>query len=368
MDKKTLLFICTASNTVINFRKELILFLIKLGYKIHLICGDNEREEEIRSLGISTLHILNFSNRSINPFQFLKTKKEIRKISNEINPYCILTFQAKPNIATAFALKNIHFPIISFVEGLGIIANKTSIRNRFFGFVTSRMYKKAFKRINKVFVLNEDDKNYLLNNKFLSESKLYLINGIGIDCDKYQKIERFTNEKNVIMLSRLALDKGVLNYCEIAKLVRQSRKDINFFLYGEQGNLRLKKIQPYIDSGDLIYKGFTKDVKSLFKNFRILALPSNIREGLPRTLMEASASGLPCIIYDIVGSKEVVMHNKTGLVIENNNTKQYADSIIKLIDNTELLNTFGTNASLLCKEKFDSNVINAIIAKQINFN
>ena len=360
MDNKKLLFVCSTSNTVINFRKELILFLMKRGYEIHLICGDNERKEEIKELGISSLHILKFSNRSKSLIEFVRTKKQIKAIIGQIRPACVLTFQAKPNIVTAYALKDSDTPLLSFVEGLGILTKKSSIAR-----VTSRMYHKAFKRINKAFVLNHDDREYLLNNNYLTENKIVLINGIGINYRDYDVIERFTNKKNVLMLSRLALDKGILNYCEIAKLVRKTRKDINFYLYGWEENLSIKKLQPYIYAGDVIYNGFSKDVKTLFKDFRVFALPSNIREGVPRTLMEASSSGLPCIAYDIVGSKEVVIDNETGHIVENNNIQAFANKLIQLIDDENKLKAFGMKARKYCEERFDSEIINSKILEVI---
>ena len=70
MSKKRILLICNDSDTVINFRKELILFLQKNDYDVSVIVSDDRRNEDILKLNV-LLKVVPFNNRSKNPFSYL---------------------------------------------------------------------------------------------------------------------------------------------------------------------------------------------------------------------------------------------------------------------------------------------------------
>ena len=74
MSKKILL-ICNESMNVVNFRSELIKFLIAHNYSIDVLCADNERIEEIKQTGVNDVHVVHFAHRDINPFSLIKLKK-----------------------------------------------------------------------------------------------------------------------------------------------------------------------------------------------------------------------------------------------------------------------------------------------------
>ena len=359
MDKNKILFICGESDNVVNFRKELILFLLKRGYLIDLVCADNIREKEILSWGVNSVNVFNFRNRSKNPFQLMGLTKFVKRVIKNSKPDYILSFQAKPNVATSRAIKIKDNPnFYCFLEGIGSVFDTNNIKQRLLSILVSNMYKKCFKKAKKVFVLNNDDKLFLSNRKLVDLEKLVVINGIGIDCGSYKPSDSLPKEKNVVMLSRLVKEKGVIEFAEIARLVRKTRKDISFYLYGQESDLKVGDIQKYIDSGDILFGNYCRNVRTVISNCRILALPSYYREGLPRSILESMALKRAAIAYDNVGSRDVVFDGETGYLIEPHNRELFANKIVEIIDNDDLLIKLGNNARLKCETIFSSEKIN----------
>lgn len=356
-----ILLVCGESDNVINFRKELILFLLNKHCLVDVICSDDIRKQEILDLGVSSVNVTSYRNRSKNPFQFIKLTRFIKRVIKINKPNLVISFQAKPNLATSRALNGnrcINFYCI--LEGIGTVFNTKTLKQRLLSKLVSKMYKRCFKKSKIAFVLNNDDKKFLIDKKLISSDKVAVINGIGIDCAQFKPVD-LPKEKNVIMLSRLIKEKGIFEYIEIAKLVKKNRKDINFYLYGQESELKVKDIQPYIDEGIIIFGGYCRDAKKVISNSRVLVLPSYYGEGLPRSILEAMALERMVIAYDNVGSRDVVFNGETGYLVDKFNRELFAKKIIESIDNNELLEQFGRNGRLKCENVFSSNAINESI-------
>lgn len=358
---KSVVFVCNESNSVINFRKELIEFLKTKNIEISIITGDNIREKEIKSLGVN-FACVPFSNRSKNPIEIIKTKKAFKKVIRGIDPDVVMTFQIKPNTvgvkaAHSAGIKNIY----SMVEGLGDPFQPANLKGKLIRWIVCKLYKSSFKHVRKVFFLNNDDKEEFLNRKLIAEDKVIVIPGIGINTNNYKPDYNLPKEKKVLKLARLIKNKGIFDYCEIARLVHKTRPDIIFELYGGESQLTKKDIQQYIDDRSIIYGGFSKDTASLIKNTRLVSSSSSYREGFPRVILEGMALGRTVIATNIVGNKDAVVDGKTGYLVNVHDLQSFANKIIEIIDDDKKLVELGKNARKICEEKYDSSIINQII-------
>ena len=88
-----------------------------------------------------------------------------------------------------------------------------------------------------------------------------------------------------------------------------------------------------------IFLGFRHDIDELDAACDIFVLPS-LREGLNVSLMEAMASGKPCIANKIRGNIDLIDIGKGGFLL-NNQVEEYTESIKELIDNRSLLEEYG---------------------------
>ena len=362
---KRILFVCNDSNTVINFRKELILYLQKNDCKIFVVCGDDRRAEDITNLGV-TFQLIKYDNRSTSISEFFRFKKELRKYIRSLNPEVVFNFQIKPNIVGSSAAKRCGVKnIYCMVEGLGNPFLARTLKEKIVRTIVINSYKKATRIAKKTFFINPNDLDAFLKHRIIKKEKAVLLTSIGIDTKKYNNSDEIPKDKSVIYLSRLLKNKGIYEYCEIARLVKKQRPDIIFDLYGEEGDIKIADIRSYLDNEIVNFCGYTHDAQKVISSHRILCTTS-YREGMPRIILEAMTLKRPVVASNVIGNKDMVEDNVTGYLIDLKNKEEFARKIIELIDNENKLLEFGQNARKICVEKYGADKINDQIYNIIN--
>jgi len=354
--------IVTKSETVITFRKGLIRSLQESGYEVGVIAQDDKREKEIRDLDVK-FHVVKQNNRSLNPFSMLKYRKKIANILKTEKPDSVFTFQLKPNIfGVKAAYKAGITKIYSMVEGAGDVFIYNTIKWRFIRFMVCKLYKNSFKRVKKVFFLNNEDKTEFLSRKILKKEQCEIVHGIGVNLE-YFAYKPIKTDRTFLMVARMLKTKGVYEYCKCARTVKQKYPDAVFNYLGAEGTVKLSDIQEYIDDGSVNYLGTKKDVRPELENC-ILLLLSSYREGLPMSIMEAESVGRAVITSDNVGCRDTVVDGYNGFLVQKEDYKTMAEKCIWAIENPERINEMGINARKFAEERFDEKKINELIIRK----
>ena len=364
--RQKILLICNESNSTYNFRKELILFLLNNNYEVYVTSRDSDRKDDIEKLGCKFFET-SFNNRSRSIFSLNNFKKALKKVMKDVKPDVAFSFMLKPSIvAPKIAKKYGVRKIYAMLEGLGDAFQSQTFVKRFIRFGVSLLLRKAFKFTQKIFVLNNDDKNELVSRNIASENKITVIPGIGIDCNQFEPTFINPKDKKVVMFARLIKNKGILDYCELAKLVYEKRNDIKFELYGQEEEITKEDLLPYTSKGYLSYYGYTKDNKGVMLSSSIVVSTSFYREGMPRVILEAMALGKPVVATNTVGSKDLVLNGKTGFLFNMHKPGECADIILNIIDKDDYLIDLGKEARKVCEAKYDSKMVNKMILDVIN--
>ena len=109
-----------------------------------------------------------------------------------------------------------------------------------------------------------------------------IVRGIGVNLEKFA-FKPIKNHKNFIMVARLLKNKGVIEYCKCAEIVKQKYPEAVFNYLGSEGTVKLADIQKYINNGTINYLGVTNDVRPYLEDSSMLILPS-YREGMQMLL------------------------------------------------------------------------------------
>lgn len=358
-----ILLVCSNSSVVVTFRKNLIKHLKSIGHKVSALVFDREYEEQIKELGIS-FYCINDANRSLNPFKVLTLKSRYAKTIKEINPDLVFTFMLKPNIygvqgAKKAGINNVY----SMVEGTGDVFINNSIKWKLIRKFVCHGYKKAFKHSKKVFFLNNDDKAEFVSRGLVKSAQCEIVHGIGVDLEhfKYQPLE---NKTTFLMIARLLKTKGVMEFCEAAKIVKEKYPNAVFNLLGGEGTIKAEDIKEYTESGIVNYLGQTKDVRPYIKEASVHVLPS-YKEGLPLVNAEAGAVGRPIIACDTNGTRDTVVDGYNGFLVPVKDANAIAEKMIYFLENPDEIQKMGDNARKYVEEKFNYIIINNKICRII---
>jgi glycosyltransferase involved in cell wall biosynthesis len=223
------------------------------------------------------------------------------------------------------------------------------------------MYSVSNRAADEVAFQNPDDMRLLRKYFGLSNSKGRLIaGGSGVDVTEYhpntsnspQSIEikrslGITEDAFVAMfVGRLQLDKGLIEFIEAARIIKQKRQDIVFVVVGapDPGNKRSVKnsmLKKWKSEGDAIFTGRREDVPNLMAMSNTIATPTFYREGIPRTLLEAAATSLPLIGTDMPGVREVIRHGENGLLIPTRDSEALARAVETLANDPIKSKAYG---------------------------
>ncbi len=352
------------------FRTPIMKELKKRGFRVFAICPKGNYNKAILDEGIEVVNY-EIQRESINPFKEKIAIKNIYKAIKDLNLTLLHTFTAKPNIYGTFAGKKAKIPIVlNLVEGLGSFYIHNNLKNIIIRTIMEELYKRAFKLSDGCVFVNSDDANYMVQKKIISKEKVKVIKSVGVDTKKFdinnftksdisqkKKELRVENKIVIMMVARAIWDKGIKEFYESAKILKEKYSNVEFVLVGstDEGNHSCAS-SGYLQSGKVKWLGHRDDIDRLVAICDIFVLPS-YREGLPVTLMEAASMSKPIVTTDSVGCREVVEDGFNGYLVPIKDTKELAKSIEKLIIDKSKREIFGKNGRKKVEKEFDVRVV-----------
>ncbi|MEE8046739.1 MAG: glycosyltransferase, partial [Dehalococcoidia bacterium] len=149
-------------------------------------------------------------------------------------------------------------------------------------------------------------------------------------------------------------------FVNAAHMVKQKRHDIVFVMVGapDPGNKRSLSeslLAQWKSDGDVVFPGRREDVPKLMAMANTITTPTFYREGLPRTLLEAAATGLPLIGSDMPGVREAISDGVNGILIPPRDSTALARAVEELADDPEKSERYGSESLKRAKNEFDHN-------------
>lgn len=123
----------------------------------------------------------------------------------------------------------------------------------------------------------------------------------------------------------------------IDALRKLNRQNIHYILCGvgeKEGELKKQAERAGLEE-NIHFLGYSTDIKELLNASDIFIMAS-YREGLSRSIMEAMASGLPCIVSNIRGNADLIRNGKGGFLCKIDNVNGFVEAISKLVQDSQL--------------------------------
>lgn len=349
---KKILFLANHDAGIYNLRKELIEYLIQEKYQVFISSPYGERIERLKEMGCRYIEA-DLDRHGKNPFHELQLISYYKKIIKKIEPDIILSYTIKPNIYGALAATACKVPCIVNITGLGEAVTHAGILQK----IVIVMYKIAFRKVQTIFVQNEENKKFFLKNR-IAVDKLKLLPGSGVNIKEFQYEEYpdYPEESaKFLFVGRITKDKGIEEYIEAAEKIKQIYPHTEFgilgFIDGRYENILKEKDQV------IHYYGVQEDVKPFYKEANAIVLPS-YHEGMANALLEAASTGRPVLASDIPGCRETFDEGVSGLGFPAKNS----DSLFKVLKRFMELSKeeraeMGKRGRKKVKVQFDRNII-----------
>jgi glycosyltransferase involved in cell wall biosynthesis len=358
--------------SLINFRGELIRELLADGAEVHVTAPDFESDSDssqtLSEWGV-TVHQVAMSRTGMNPWRDMLSLAAYRRLFRKLRPDAYLGYTAKPVIYGVLAAWLVGVPRrVAMITGLGYGFQGDS-RRAFLRAVVSNLYRAALRRATNVIFQNPDDLRTFQSLALLSpHSKTSVVNGSGVDLAKFKPHPLPEGPLIFLMIARLLGDKGVREYVSAARLIAQEHSGVRFLLVGPRDPgpdaIPAAELAQWVSEGIVDYLGEQRDVRPFLAACSVYVLPS-YREGTPRSVLEAMATGRPVITTDAPGCRQTVEDGVNGFLVEPKSVVAVAEAMRRFIVQPALTARMVDASLAKVRDEFDVRRVNQVIQATI---
>jgi glycosyltransferase involved in cell wall biosynthesis len=332
------------------------------GYEVTVVTHVQNHGNKITSYGLKLIPV-KLVRRGINPLKELRLIGELIRIFKFVKPDLVHNIALKPIFYGSIAAFIARVPfIINAPVGMGYVFSSEKRRAKFLRPLVLSVYRFLFSpaKVNVIFE-NPDDLQMMTSAGIVSCDRAILIRGAGVDLKLFSPQPEVEGRPVVILAARMLWDKGVGEFVEAARILKQDGVECRMALIGDPdtGNPASIEKQTLYDwhvEGIVEWWGHRENMAEVFALSNIVVLPS-YREGLPKVLLEAASCGRPIVATDVPGCREIVHHNENGLLVPSHDSKSLAVAIKTLIENPKLRSSMGMRGREIVETEFSEEIV-----------
>ncbi len=355
---------------LILFRRDLVIDLLSKGYEVYCMANGYSEQERVQVEGwgaIAVNHSLDV--KGLSPWADIKATYQLYKALKKIQPDVVLASFVKPVIFTAVAAWLAKVKIkVGMIEGLGNaftpFRSGFDKKARVLKKIQVFLYKISLPLLDKLILLNPDDKKDLVDFYNIPVKQLHILGGIGVDLVEYgyTKPEQVDGKVVFLFIGRLVEAKGIFEFIEAAEIVKKNYPETVFRVIGglDEKNpfaVSAESISQFVAQGVIEYKGHVRDVIKEIQGSHVFVLPS-YREGVPRSTQEAMAIGRAVITTDVPGCNVTVQSGVNGFLVPLWDVPELVDKMIFFLENRSEIVRMGVESRRMAENLFDVKKIN----------
>lgn len=284
-------------------------------------------------------------------------------------PDAVLAYNPKPIFYAVPAASRAGVPrIAAMVTGLGYAFTSRELRARVLALVAMRLYRRALPLASSVIFQNSDDRAFFERAGLLGAARAVVqVPGPGVDLERFPfvPIDSPPRTVNYLFVGRLLRDKGVVEYADAARALRQLRTDddrMRFRLAGfvdsNPSSVTAQDVARWQEEGTLEYLGRLEDVRPALAESSVFVLPS-VGEGMPMAVLEAMATGRAVVTGDSPGCRETIVDGQSGYLVPPRSAPALALAMEQFLEDPGLVVRMGRAARERAERLFDARSVNA---------
>ena len=355
---KKLLLIINEDRFFLSHRTRLALLAREHGWNVTLVTKDTGRKKEIEAMGFKNIE-LPINPTGLNPKDELKLLRFFVRLFKEHPDTVIHLVGLKNMMWGGLAARIVKTKGVLFaVSGLGTLFGEE--KNELLSKAIQKVLKIGMHRHNGAVIFqNHEDESLFEENGIIGNCDKFFIKGSGVYLKRYGKRENINrNPLRIIFTGRMLQEKGVKDFIRAAEILRPKFEDkIEFILCGDLSSnpraLSRTDLEKLTDGKYIKWLGYCEDIPDQLAKADIMCFPSYYREGVPKSLLEASAAGLPIVTTDSVGCRDTVEKGKNGFLVPPHSPEKLAKALEMLILDKNLRNKMGEYSRRKAEREYD---------------
>ena len=373
MTAPRVLLVSHAGINVALMRRALVRRLLAEGAQVHVAVPRDGHFDAVAALG-ARVHPWAVARGSLGPGAALASVAALRRIVAAVRPQVVHAFTHQPNIFSRLAVGGAA-PLVNSVTGLGSNFLGRGLRGGLRRGLFHALYRATRARCAALVFQNDDDRGHFQARGLIGRTPAFMIRGTGVDVGALRpgafdpaRVARARAalglEPDHVVLTlaaRLIRDKGVFEFLEAARALAARHPRARFVLAGEPdpGNptsLTPEALEAARAGGAVVFAGWREDMPLVWALSDVAVLPS-YREGLPVSLQEALACGLPVVTTQAPGCREIVAPGENGLLVPVGDAPALARALETLLADADLRQRMGRAGRRRAETLFDANTL-----------
>lgn len=343
--KKALLI----SNLAIKFTNFIIPSietLQKLGYEVHT-CANYSNFIDDKSKYDVKMHHIDFERNPLKP-QNIKAYKQLKELMKREKFDLVHCNTPIGGLLGRICAKKLNVPnVVYTAHGFHFYKGAPLINN----IIYKNVEKILAKFTDVIITINKEDYEAARKFQLKKDGQLYLVHGVGIDTSSFYNIklikDNYRKEMNLkaddivlIAIGELNRNKNYKTLIEAINLIKDTKIHLLICGIGKEKENLVELVKKYDLEKNVHFLGFRNDIPELLSISDIF-VQTSYREGLPRSIMEAMSSGLPCVVSKIRGNVDLIEDGKGGFLNSVDSISEFANSISILSNDQGLRNKMG---------------------------
>jgi glycosyltransferase involved in cell wall biosynthesis len=346
--------------SIFNFRLNLIRLLTQKGFRVVVIAPEDEYVSRVEEAG-ARFQPIAIQPYGTNPVRDLLMTFRLVRLLRKHEADLLITYTIKPNIYGSIAARLIRIPSLAVITGMGYLFTQRSWKTA----VAKNLYRLSLRFCKAIWFLNEDDRRTFILEKLIRSDRAAYLPSEGVDTQHFAPSpNRKSSAFRFLFAGRLILEKGILDFIEVARILKKrypkAQFDILGFLQPDYPNaISEQDIRAWEAEGIIRYLGSTDQIKNDLAKTDCVVLPTYYREGIPRILLEAGSMHIPVITTDNAGCRDVVDHTNNGYVCLPKNVESLTYWMDKMINLPEAERArMGVRSRKIIERLFDDELVN----------
>ncbi len=342
MSRPKLLFLVTEDWYFVSHRLPLAVAAREAGFDVVVATREGMHGQVIRDAGLKFIPF-ELSRRGGNP---LAEITKLTRLYRSERPAIVHHVALKPVLYGSLAARLVGVTqVVNAVAGLGWLFTSGGLAARTVRPVVRGLLARLLAASGSRTIVQNPDDQALLVRSGVPKDRLRLIRGAGVDTAAFSPAEEPPAFVTVVLAARMLWDKGVGEFVAAAKHLHDEGVFARFVLVGEPDSANPASVpeaslRAWHGQDGIEWWGQRADMSAVLKQAHIACLPS-YREGLPKSLLEAAACGLPIVTTDTPGCREVVTDGDNGFLVPVKEVDALAAALRKLIIDASLRRLMG---------------------------